>query len=189
MLSKMRQELDYLRSNKQRIEKEIENIKNSLEENKKEIKRLTEENISYEEEQKTLKAALQEITIQMDGISTNLEELKQQRSTAMKKQNQIFQELERENEKLLILEKEAAKLSSKQERMKEDFESKIDYMWETYEITYNQAFTLKHYEVKQRKLPNSVNRKKNCKDRLKNLEISISTPLKNTKRLARDTSS
>ncbi|MCO7154886.1 hypothetical protein NIA73_17565 [Anaerobutyricum hallii] len=148
MLSKMRQELDYLRSNKQRIEKEIENIKNSLEENKKEIKRLTEENISYEEEQKTLKAALQEITIQMDGISTNLEELKQQRSTAMKKQNQIFQELERENEKLLILEKEAAKLSSKQERMKEDFESKIDYMWETYEITYNQAFTLKHYEVK-----------------------------------------
>ena len=49
----MRQELDYLRSNKQRIEKEIENIKNSLEENKKEIKRLTEENISYEEEQKT----------------------------------------------------------------------------------------------------------------------------------------
>ena len=32
----MRQELDYLRSNKQRIEKEIENIKNSLEENKKE---------------------------------------------------------------------------------------------------------------------------------------------------------
>ena len=61
----MRQDLDYLRSNKQRIEKEIENIKNSLEENKKEIKRLTEENISYEEEQKTLKAALQEITIQM----------------------------------------------------------------------------------------------------------------------------
>ena len=122
-LSKMRQELDYLRSNKQRIEKEIENIKNSLEENKKEIKRLTEENISYEEEQKTLKAALQEITIQMDGISTNLEELKQQRSTAMKKQNQIFQELESENEKLLILEKEAAKLSSKQERMKDDFES------------------------------------------------------------------
>ena len=73
-----------------------------------------------------MKAALQEITIQMDGISTNLEELKQQRSTAMKKQNQIFQELESENEKLLILEKEAAKLSSKQERMKEDFESKID---------------------------------------------------------------
>ena len=43
----------------------------------------------------------------MDGISTNLEELKQQRSTAMKKQNQIFQELESENEKLLILEKES----------------------------------------------------------------------------------
>lgn len=47
--------------------------------------------------------------------------------------------------------------------MKEDFESKIDYMWETYEITYNQAFTLKHYEVKQRKLPNSVNRKRTAK--------------------------
>lgn len=168
-LSKMRQELDYLRSNKQRIEKEIENIKNSLEENKKEIKRLTEENISYEEEQKTLKAALQEITIQMDGISTNLEELKQQRSTAMKKQNQIFQELERENEKLLILEKEAAKLSSKQERMKEDFESKIDYMWETYEITYNQAFTLKHYEVKAEEAAEQRKQKKELQRQIKEL--------------------
>ena len=125
----------------------------------------------------------------MDGISTNLEELKQQRSTAMKKQNQIFQELESENEKLLILEKEAAKLSSKQERMKEDFESKIDYMWETYEITYNQAFTLKHYEVKAEEAAEQRKQKKELQDRLKNLEISISTPLKNTKRLARDTSS
>ena len=40
----------------------------------------------------------------------------------MKKQNQIFQELESENDKLLILEKEASKLSSRQERMKEDLE-------------------------------------------------------------------
>ena len=165
----MRQELDYLRSNKQRIEKEIENIKNSLEENKKEIKLLTEENISYEEEQKTLKAALQEITLQLDGISTNLEELKQQRSTAMKKQNQIFQELESENEKLLILEKEAAKLSSKQERMKEDFESKIDYMWETYEITYNQAFTLKHYEVKAEEAAEQRKQKKELQRQIKEL--------------------
>ena len=81
----------------------------------------------------------------MEDISGKLEELKQQRSTAMKKQNQIFQELESENDKLLILEKEASKLSSRQERMKEDLESKIDYMWESYELTYNQALTLKHY--------------------------------------------
>ena len=40
----------------------------------------------------------------MEDISGKLEELKQQRSTAMKKQNQIFQELEK-NDKLLILEK------------------------------------------------------------------------------------
>lgn len=75
----------------------------------------------------------------MEDISGKLEELKQQRSTAMKKQNQIFQELESENDKLLVLEKEASKLSSRQERMKEDLESKIDYMWESYELTYNQA--------------------------------------------------
>lgn len=105
----------------------------------------------------------------MDEISTNLEELKQQRSTAMKKQNQIFQELESENEKLLILEKEAAKLSSKQERMKEDFESKIDYMWETYEITYNQAFTLKHYEVKAEEAAEQRKQKKELQRQIKEL--------------------
>ena len=168
-LSKMRQELDYLRSNQERIEKEIENLLNSSEENKNETKRLTEENISYESEQRTLKTALEELTIQMDEISRKLEELKQQRSTAMKKQNQIFQELESENEKLLVLEKEASRLSSRQERMKEDFESKIDYMWESYEITYNQALTLRHYEIKAEEVADKRRQKKELQRQIKAL--------------------
>ena len=168
-LSKIRQELDYLQSNQKRIEKEIEGIQSSLEENKKETKRLTEENISYEKEQKMLKATLEELTIQIQDISGKLEELKQQRSTAMKKQNQIFQELEDENGKLLLLEKEASKLSSKQERMKEDFESKIDYMWESYELTYNQALTLKHYEVRTEEAAEQRRKKKELQRQIKGL--------------------
>lgn len=168
-LSKMRQESDYLQSDQKRIEKEIESIRSSLEENKREIKRLTEENVSYEEEQKTLKVALEEITVQINGISSKLEELKQQRTTAMKKQNQMFQELESENGKLLILEKEASKLSSRQERMKEDFESKIDYMWESYEITYNQALTLKHYEVKTEEAAEQRKKKRELQKQMKEL--------------------
>ena len=138
-------------------------------ENKKETSRLTEENISYEKEQKLLQTVLQEITIQMEDISGKLEELKQQRSTAMKKQNQIFQELESENDKLLILEKEASKLSSRQERMKEDLESKIDYMWESYELTYNQALTLKHYELKAEDAAEHRRQKKELQKQIKGL--------------------
>lgn len=168
-LSKIRQELDYLRNDKNRIESEIANLQGSLEESKKETQRLTEENISYEREQRTLKKALGEITIQMDEISRKLEELKQQRSTVMKKQNQIFQELESENERLLTLEKEAAKLSSRQERMKEDFEGKIDYMWESYEITYNQALTLKQYDLKQEEVADARKKKKELQKQMKAL--------------------
>ena len=168
-LSKKRQELAYLQNDQERIEKEIESLQSSLEENKKETSRLTEENISYEKEQKLLQTALQEITIQMEDISGKLEELKQQRSTAMKKQNQIFQELESENDKLLILEKEASKLSSRQERMKEDLESKIDYMWESYELTYNQALTLKHYELKAEDAAEHRRQKKELQKQIKGL--------------------
>ena len=105
----------------------------------------------------------------MEDISGKLEELKQQRSTAMKKQNQIFQELESENDKLLILEKEASKLSSRQERMKEDLESKIDYMWESYELTYNQALTLKHYELKAENVAEHRRQKKELQKQIKGL--------------------
>ena len=168
-LSKKRQELAYLQNDQERIEKETESLQSSLEENKKETSRLTEENISYEKEQKLLQTALQEITIQMEDISGKLEELKQQRSTAMKKQNQIFQELESENDKLLILEKEASKLSSRQERMKEDLESKIDYMWESYELTYNQALTLKHYELKAEDAAEHRRQKKELQKQIKGL--------------------
>ena len=169
LLSKTRQELEYQRSNRQRIEKEIENIRISLEENRKEIKRLTEENISYEKEQGILKEALKELIVQIDAITGELEELKQQRSMAMKKQNQIFQELESENEKLLILEKEASRLASKQERMKEAFEGKIDYMWESYEITYNQALTLKHYDLNTEAAAEQRRQKKELQKQIKGL--------------------
>ena len=169
LISKMHQELAYLRDNKKRIEKEIENIQCSLEDNKKEIQRLTQENISYEKEQRTLKESLQELIIRMDEISGNLEELKQQRATSMKKQNQIFQELESENEKLLVLEKESSRLSSKQERIKEDFENKIDYMWESYEITYNQAITLKRYDLKTEDVSQQRKQKKELQKQIKAL--------------------
>ena len=168
-LSKMHQELEYLWNNRERIEKETENLENSLQENKKEMQRLMQENVSHEREQRTLKIALQEITIQMDEISGKLEELKQQRSTAMKKQNQIFQELESENEKLVILEKEASRLSSRQDRMKEELEGKIDYMWESYELTYNQALTLKHYDLKNEEAAEKRRQKKELQKQIKGL--------------------
>lgn len=168
-LSKMHQELEYLRNNRERIEKETENLQNSLQENKKEMQRLMQENVSHEREQRTLKITLQEITIQMDEISGKLEELKQQRSTAMKKQNQIFQELESENEKLVILEKEASRLSSRQDRMKEELEGKIDYMWESYELTYNQALTLKHYDLKNEEAAEKRRQKKELQKQIKGL--------------------
>ena len=96
------------------MKKKQRSLQSSLEENKKETSRLTEENISYEKEQKLLQSSCcRRLLYRWMDISGKLEELKQQRSTAMKKQNQIFQELERENDKLLILEKEAAKLSSR----------------------------------------------------------------------------
>lgn len=53
--------------------------------------------------------------------------------------------------------------------MKEDLESKIDYMWESYELTYNQALTLKHYELKAEDAAEHRRQKKELQKQIKGL--------------------
>ena len=48
---------------------------------------------------------------------------------------------------MLLLEKENARLAARKEKLESDLESRVDYMWEQYELTYNYAMELKHQDV------------------------------------------
>ena len=91
---------------------------------------------------------MQKLTEKLSEVSKRLEQFKAEQKNISGKHNLIFRELEDHNERLLVLEKQNTRLLSRKEKLENDLESRIDYMWENYEITYNYARELKRYEIK-----------------------------------------
>lgn len=95
-----------------------------------------------------LEEKVQKLTEKLSEVSKRLEQFKAEQKNISGKHNLIFRELEDHNERLLVLEKQNTRLLSRKEKLENDLESRIDYMWENYEITYNYARELKRYEIK-----------------------------------------
>ena len=138
-VSRLRQQLDFTGQEKDRLISEIaalrENQKSSLEEKA----RLEQENEEAGEKKDAHRLCAQETEKVLRELDQELLRLREDRNRLQKKQNLIFHQLEDENERLLHLEKENTRLQAREEKVREDLDGRISYMWDTYEITYNQA--------------------------------------------------
>lgn len=167
--SKSRQELSFIKENRERIIKEKEVLEKTRKDKEQEKEKLQLDNQSYGKEKQILseneKAIKKEVSRREDKIS----QIRKKRLSIVEEQNKIFTELENENEKLLTLEKEEGKISARQERIDEEINSRIDYMWENYELTYNQAVSQKRYEISQKEAGEYRKKKKEIKYSIKSL--------------------
>ena len=76
-------------------------------------------------------------------VSGELETLKEEQRAVSGKHTVIFRELEEQNDRMLLLEKENARLAARKEKLETDLAGRVDYMWDSYELTYNYALELK----------------------------------------------
>lgn len=146
-LAGLEQELAFLAENTTRLLGELEALKKTLEENEAACERLRTENAAHETE----RAGVAEKSAKLEGEERTLSEaiaaLKDEQSALLKKQNRIFEELESESEKLRTLEKEEGRLAARKEHLAAELARRIDYMWESYELTYGQAKELARYAM------------------------------------------
>lgn len=134
---------EYLKLNKERVENEIEefskeyvNIEQSLENSKEQILEKEESIAVYKKELEVIENEIKDLTDYVAKLSVEKEETAQ----SNKKLLEIREEL---STLLGNLDKELFRLKNQKEKMEEQLESKMNYMWEEYELTYNTASSLK----------------------------------------------
>lgn len=142
-VEKMRQTLMFKQSNVDRINGELERsqaelaeILEALEENEREVERKKQNILEIE---KTISAsydAQNESEVKLKETIARKEELSA-------KQKNFFQRREELAEKMTGLDKEVYRLNSQKEKLEENLESHINYMWDEYEITLSDAAAIR----------------------------------------------
>ncbi len=129
-IDRYRESIDMLLDNKEDSAKEIE-TKNS------EIEQITD----------TIKLAEEKISAIIEEVAT-LKNRKEELNTSIKS---FFDSREACQEKLVNLEKEQFRLVQQKEKYESAMEGRMDYMWESYEITLNQAAQMRDDSINDEK--------------------------------------
>ena len=121
----------------ERIDNEILSINEKIAEEEREI--VNKENDIIETE-KTIAASV----TSKDGNEEALNEAIHKKEEYMQKQKRFFEQSEELSKKLNALDKEVLRLSSNKERIEEEQEKLVSYMWAEYEITLSAASDMRN---------------------------------------------
>ena len=148
--SSLEQQNHFLQENISRLENEIEAYHRESEEITENLSRSAEEIHKKEDDIEELKKAVTECTGKeevLDARRIEWQEEKEKRSTSHKS---FFEKRDHLSEKTSLLDKECFRLRSQAEKIEEQRESQISYMWEEYEITPNNALQYRKEELTDR---------------------------------------
>ena len=148
--SSLEQQNHFLQENISRLENEIEAYHRESEEITENLSRSAKEIHKKEDGIEELKKAVTECTGKeevLDVRRIEWQEEKEKRSTSHKS---FFEKRDHLSEKTSLLDKECFRLRSQAEKIEEQRESQISYMWEEYEITPNNALQYRKEELTDR---------------------------------------
>ncbi len=166
-VEKMLQTEEFKRQNLERVEgeiarhtEELTEVKEGLHLGKEEVER---KRASILEIEKTIASSY---TAQSDASQKLKDDTAAKEELAAKQKN-FFASREELSERMTALDKEVYRLGSQRERMEESIESKINYMWDEYEITLSDAESLKDDAMND--LPSMKKEISTLKDAIKRL--------------------
>ena len=148
--SSLEQQNHFLQENISRLENEIEAYHRESKEITENLSRSAEEIHKKEDGIEELKKAVTECTGKeevLDARRIEWQEEKEKRSTSHKS---FFEKRDHLSEKTSLPDKECFRLRSQAEKIEEQRESQISYMWEEYEITPNNALQYRKEELTDR---------------------------------------
>ncbi|MBO5144436.1 MAG: chromosome segregation protein SMC [Lachnospiraceae bacterium] len=144
---KMLQKQEFEQTNLERIEGELNRSREELTEVQSNLESCLEEievrKKSIEEIQETINASH---NTQSDA-ETSLKEKQQLKEELSQKQKNFFNTREEISERKSALDKEVYRLHSQKEKLEEAVENQIDYMWNEYEVTLNNAVSMRNEEL------------------------------------------
>ncbi len=142
-VSKKKQNQDFARQNVERVHAECEHLKNELSEVERSIKETEEEIAEKQENISKIKETIAASEGATDENETALKEAIATKEEFTQKQKSFFDKREAISKKLSDLDKELYRLNSQKEKCEAEQESRINYMWNEYEITLSLAAELR----------------------------------------------
>ncbi|MBQ3665480.1 MAG: chromosome segregation protein SMC [Lachnospiraceae bacterium] len=142
----MNQKVTFISENIKRIDGEIVQQNEELK-----LVRSNSGNAAKEIEEKSkeienINAAIDEANESYGNISEKITGLNAQKHDMQKNHKDFFSKREQLSERISTLDREIFRLNSQKEKLEEQKDTQINYMWEEYEITYRMAAELKNEE-------------------------------------------
>lgn len=138
-ISSFRQKNSFILENLEKTENRLrelnEEYENLVEEQNHSDSQVAEMNTSIEEYEGRIVVAKEEIA----SLEQEIEELQRKKEERMVSQKDFFDKRNEMMEHIGELDKECFRLGSRKEKLEEQLEARINYMWSEYEITYHNA--------------------------------------------------
>ena len=135
-LSRLSSEISSFIEEKEKIRENLKLVKEEMEKKRKDISNLKNTIANFDEEEKASKGSLKVLI-----------EEKEERNKSHKA---FFEKRDALSSQMSLLDKECFRLKSQAEKIEENREAQISYMWEEYEITPNNALQYKKEELTDR---------------------------------------
>ena len=148
--SSLEQQNHFLQENISRLENEIEAYHRESEEITENLSRSAEEIHKKEDGIEELKKAVTECTGKEEVLDARRIEWQEEKEKLSTSHKSFFEKRDHLSEKTSLLDKECFRLCSQAEKIEEQRESQISYMWEEYEITPNNALQYRKEELTDR---------------------------------------
>ena len=141
--SSIEQKKEFLELNRQRIEGEIGNLKLEYERLHDNMQNATKQVEEKEEKIKSIHEELASEEKKVEELVEYVKKLVEDKEETAKRHKEMLKSREEISEHISNLDKEMFRLKNQKEKLAEQMEGRIDYMWEEYELTYNSALDLK----------------------------------------------
>ena len=138
------QKQEYEQSNLDRVSGEIERLREEEEFIAKSLLSTAEDVEQKRKDIEEIEKTIASSENTRDSSREILEQKLKEKEQTAEKQKNFFETREELSERMSALDKEIFRLSSQREKLSESSESQMNYMWNEYEITYNQALSMKN---------------------------------------------
>ena len=137
--SASQQKENFVRENLNRIRTELDNLHTEEEEIFRSLEEGNEETARKRENIRQVRASIEKAAVEEQEAEKQLEQWQKEKEEQTRNHRTFFEKRDELSDQISLLDKECFRLKSQKEKLEENRESRISYMWEEYEITPNNA--------------------------------------------------
>ena len=148
--SASQQKESFIKENLKRLKEEIGVLSKEKEEILDSLEKGSQETAEKRKTIKNVQAEIESFVAKEEASRKQLEKLQQEKEESTKSHKEFFEKRDELSDQISLLDKECFRLKTQAEKIEENREARISYMWEEYEITPNNAQQYRKEELSDR---------------------------------------